>query len=64
MLTSTPMRAKLTKRSPNCSSLTPAEQLEILHEVANEHTKVSLDYDGLRRSVVASQKVIALQVDI
>ena len=62
MLTSTPSRSQSMKRVADWKSLNPAEQLEVLHEVANTHTKVSLDFEGLRRSIVAAQKASALQV--
>ena len=62
MLTSTPSRSQSMKKATDWKSLSPAEQLEILHEVANTHTKVSLDFEGLRRSIVAAQKASALQV--
>jgi len=62
--TSTPSRAlSVKKKKANWKSLSPAEQLEILHDVANEHTKVSLDFEGLRHSIIAAQKVSALQVN-
>lgn len=60
MLTSTPVRTQLHK-SPKWSTLTHAQQLEILHEVASEHTKVTLDFEGLRQAIVASQRVEALK---
>ena len=62
LLPSTPSKALSKKKTSDWKSLTTAEQMEVLHDVANEHTKLSLDFEGLRYSVVAALKVAALQV--
>lgn len=60
MITSTPVHTKV-QSMPKWSSMDPAQQYEILREVANKHTKVSLDFEGLRQAIIASQRVVALK---
>jgi len=43
------------------SSLDSASQLQLLQDVATKHTKVSLDFEGLRHSILASQRASVLE---
>jgi len=43
------------------SNLTPTQQFEALHQVANEQSDVVLNFEGLRKSIQASHMSIALK---